>query len=86
MKYKLHFIAFTIFTSYSFSQEIKVIEIIQAGTSIRNSIEYPGATILLKDYNNRGILFHDGARIESDISYYYPSKNSFKLILGVSLL
>ena len=78
MKYILHFIVFTIFTSYSFSQEIKVIEIIQAGTSIRNSIEYPGATILLKDDNKRVILFHDGAQIESDISYYYPSKNSFK--------
>ena len=78
MKYISHFIAFIIFTSYSFSQEIKVIEIIQAGTSIRNSIEYPGATILLKDDNKRVILFHDGAQIESDISYYYPSKNSFK--------
>ena len=52
MKYISHFIAFIIFTSYSFSQEIKVIEIIQAGTSIRNSIEYPGATILLN------LIFH----------------------------
>jgi len=78
MKYKKHFLAFIIFTGYGFSQETKVIEIIQAGTSIRNSIEYPGATILVKDDNKRVILFHDGAQIESDISYYYPSKNSFK--------
>ena len=78
MKYKIHFIAYIIFTSYSFSQETKVIQILQAGTSIRNSVEYPGATILVKDDNKRVILFHDGAQIESDISYYYPSKNSFK--------
>ena len=78
MKYKLLLIASIIYSSYSYSQETKVIEIIQAGTSIRNSIEYPGATILVKDDNKRVILFHDGAQIESDISYYYPSKNSFK--------
>ena len=60
MKYKKHFLAFIIFTGYGFSQETKVIEIIQAGTSIRNSIEYPGATILVKDDNKRVILFHDG--------------------------
>jgi lipopolysaccharide export system protein LptA len=78
MKYKIIFITSIIITSYSYSQETKVIEIIQAGTSIRNSIEYPGATILVKDDNKRVILFHDGAKIESDISYYYPSKNSFK--------
>ncbi len=78
MNYKIHFFALIIFTSYSFSQETKVIEIIQAGTSIRNSIEYPGATILIKDNNKRVVLFHDGAQIESDISYYYPEKNSFK--------
>ena len=78
MKYKIILIASIIFTSYGYSQETKVIEIIQAGTSIRNSIEYPGATILIKEGNKRVILFHDGAKIESDISYYYPSKNSFK--------
>ena len=78
MKYKIILVAYIIFTSYGYSQETKVIEIIQAGTSIRNSIEYPGATILIKEGSKRVILFHDGAKIESDISYYYPSKNSFK--------
>ena len=78
MKYLLSLIVFIFFTIYSFSQETKVVEIIQAGTSIRNSSAYPGATILMKDDTKKVILFHDGAKIESDISYYYPSKNSFK--------
>ena len=78
MKYLLSLIVFIFFTIYSFSQETKVVEIIQAGTSIRNSSEYPGATILMKDDTKKVILFHDGAKIESDISYYYPYKNSFK--------
>ena len=61
-----------------FSQEQRTIEIIQAGKSIRNSTEYPDANILQKDKNIRVILFHDGARIESDVSYYYFDENSFK--------
>ena len=60
-----------------FSQEQRTVEIIQAGKSIRNSIEYPDANILQRDKNLRVILFHDGARIESDVSYYYFNENSF---------
>ena len=60
-----------------YSQEQRTVEIIQAGKSIRNSIEYPDANILQRDKNLRVILFHDGARIESDISYYYFNENSF---------
>ena len=60
------------------SQEQRTIEIIQAGKSIRDSKEYPGANILQKDDNLRVILFHDGAKIESDLSYYYFNENSFK--------
>ena len=71
------FICFFVSTSL-FSQEQRTIEIIQAGKSIRNSIEYPDANILQKDKNIRVILFHDGARIESDVSYYYFDENSFK--------
>ncbi|MDG2475841.1 MAG: OstA-like protein, partial [Flavobacteriaceae bacterium] len=59
-------------------QEQRTIEIIQAGKSIRNSQEYPGANILQRDNDLRVILFHDGARIESDLSYYYFNENSFK--------
>ena len=60
------------------SQDQRTIEIIQAGKSIRNSVEYPGANILQKDNDIRVILFHDGAKIESDLSYYYFNENSFK--------
>ena len=45
------------------SQDQRTIEIIQAGKSIRNSVEYPGANILQRDNDIRVILFHDGAKI-----------------------
>ena len=61
-----------------YSQEQRTVEIIQAGKSIRNSTEYPDANILQRDKNLRVILLHDGARIESDVSYYYFNENSFK--------
>ena len=61
-----------------FCQEQRTIEIIQAGKSIRNSTDFPDANILQKDKDTRVILFHDGAKIESDISYYYFNENSFK--------
>ena len=67
-----------LFSSLLLSQEQRTIEIIQAGKSIRNSIEFPDANILQKDKDTRVILFHDGAKIESDISYYYFNENSFK--------
>jgi len=60
------------------SQDQRTIEILQAGKSIRNSLEYPGANILQRDNNLRVILFHDGAKIESDLTYYYFNENSFK--------
>ena len=64
-------------TSSLLSQEQRTIEILQAGKSIRNSVEYPDANILQKENDLRVILFHDGAKIESDISYYYFNENSF---------
>ena len=69
---------FFLATASLVSQEQRTIEIMQAGKSIRNSIEYPDANILQKDKDVRVILFHDGAKIESDISYYYFNDNSFK--------
>ena len=39
-----------------YSQEQRTVEIIQAGKSIRNSIEYPDANILQRDKNLRVIL------------------------------
>ena len=77
MKFLNSFLIFLLAISVVDSQEQRTIEIIQAGKSIRNSTEYPGANILQRDDNLRVILFHDGARIESDISYYYFNENSF---------
>jgi len=76
---RLNIIPICFFISFSLiSQEQRTIEIIQAGKSVRNSVEYPDANILQKDGDLRVILFHDGALIESDISYYYNNDNSFK--------
>ena len=77
MKFLNSFLIFLLTVNLVNSQEQRTIEIIQAGKSIRNSIEYPGANILQRDDNFRVILFHDGARIESDLSYYYFNENSF---------
>ena len=77
MKHLKYFLIFLIAVDTVNSQEERTIEIIQAGKSIRNSIEYPGANILKRDNDLRVILFHDGAKIESDLSYYYFNENSF---------
>ena len=78
MKFINNFLIFLLTVNLANSQEQRIIEIIQAGKSIRNSTDYPGANILQRDDNSRVILFHDGAKIESDLSYYYFNKNSFK--------
>ena len=71
MKFLNSFLIFLLAANLVNSQEQRTIEIIQAGKSVRNSKEFPGANILQRDDNLRVILFHDGARIESDLSYYY---------------
>ena len=73
-----NFLIFLLTVNLANSQEQRIIEIIQAGKSIRNSTDYPGANILQRDDNLRVILFHDGARIESDLSYYYFNENSLQ--------
>ena len=78
MNYFKFFIVLLLFVNTVNSQEKRTIQIIQAGKSIRSSAEYPGANILQKDDDLRVILFHDGAKIESDLSYYYFNENSFK--------
>jgi lipopolysaccharide export system protein LptA len=78
MKFFKSFLIFLFTLNIVNSQEQRTIEIIQAGKSIRNSTDFPGANILQRDNNLRVILFHDGARIESDLSYYYFNENSFK--------
>ena len=77
MKFLNSFLIFLLAANLVNSQEQRTIEIIQAGKSVRNSKEFPGANILQRDDNLRVILFHDGARIESDLSYYYFNENSF---------
>ena len=59
-------------------QENKIIEIRKAGGSRKDQQTYPGANILFKDANNRVLLFHEGALIESDLAYFYSKDNFFK--------
>ena len=56
----------------------KIIEIIQAGGSTQDQLNFPGANILVKKNNVRVHLFHEGALIKSNISYFYPKLNFFK--------
>ena len=58
-------------------EEKKIIKIIQAGSSTQNELKFPGANILTKIANTRVHLFHEGALIRSDISYFYPKRNFF---------
>ena len=59
-------------------EEPKIIKIIQAGGSTQDEFYFPGANILVKKEGIRAHLFHEGALIKSDISYFYPKKNFFK--------
>ena len=58
-------------------EEKKIIKIVQAGSSTQNELKFPGANVLTKIANTRVHLFHEGALIRSDISYFYPKKNFF---------
>lgn len=59
-------------------EESKIIQIIQAGGSTQDQLNFPGANILVKKQGVRVHLFHEGALIKSDISYFYPKQNFFK--------
>ena len=59
-------------------QEKRVITIQQAGSFGKDEANFPGANILLKKDNTRVKLFHQGALIESDKSFFYSKKNAFK--------
>ena len=60
------------------AQERRIVEIRQAGSFAKDEARYPGANILLKKGNTRVKLFHEGALIESDRSFFYGTKNFFK--------
>ena len=57
MKFIKNFLVFLLTLNLVNSQEQRTIEIIQAGKSVRNSLDYPGANILKRDDNLRVILF-----------------------------
>ena len=59
-------------------EEPKIIKIIQAGGSTQDQFNFPGANILVKKEGIRVHLFHEGALIKSDVSYFYPNENFFR--------
>ena len=58
--------------------EKRTVEIRQAGSAVRDEAKFPGATLLTKKNNTRVVLFHQGARIESDRAFFYNADNFFK--------
>ena len=58
----------------SFCQEKKIIEIIEAGRFTKDEENFPKANILSKGNNLRVRLFHDGATITSDKTFFYSKK------------
>ena len=58
--------------------EKRTVEIRQAGSAVRDGAKFPGATLLTKKNNTRVVLFHQGARIESDRAFFYNADNFFK--------
>ena len=62
----------------TFSQEKKLIEIIEAGKFSRDEENFPKANILSKGNNFRVKLYHDGATIISDKTFFY-SKESLQV-------
>ena len=63
---------------YSYGQDKKIIQIQQAGSFGKDEANFPGANILLKKGGIRVKLFHEGALIESNKSFFYSKKNAFK--------
>ena len=77
MKIKIS-ILFILFFNLIFTQEKKIIEIIEAGSFDRNEQTNPGANILKKNDKIRVHLFHDGMNIYSDYALFFKKNNSFK--------
>jgi len=71
-------ILFLLFFNLIFSQEKKIIQIIEAGSFDRNEQTNPGANILKKNDKIRVHLFHDGMNIYSDYALFFKKTNSFK--------
>lgn len=60
------------------AQEPAVVEIRKAGGSRQDQELFPEANILIRSPKERVHLFHEGALIVSDISYFYSKRNFFK--------
>lgn len=60
------------------AQEPTIVEIRKAGGSRQDQERYPGANILIRSPKQQVHLFHDGALIVSDLSYFYSKRNFFK--------
>ena len=67
-----------IFPLNSFTQEKKIIKILEAGKFTKDEENFPKANILSKGNNLRVKLFHDGATIISDKTFFYSKENKFK--------
>ena len=74
----LVFSSFFLWGGLVYGQEKKIIQIQQAGSFGKDEANFPGANILLKKGNIRVKLFHEGALIESNKSFFYSKKNAFK--------
>lgn len=67
-----------LFCAGMWAQDAKIVEIRQAGSFAKDEEKFPGANILLKKGETRVKLFHEGALIESDQSFFYGARNFFK--------
>ncbi len=67
-----------LFCAGIYAQESKIVEIRQAGSFAKDEAKFPGANILLKKGETRVKLYHEGALIESDQSFFYGARNFFK--------
>ena len=61
----------------SLCKEKKLIEIIEAGKFTKDEENFPKASILSKGNNLRVKLYHDGATIISDKTFFYSKENKF---------
>ena len=65
---------FLILSLLNYSQEVKQIEIIYAGSFDRNENSYPEGNILKKDQNRRVQLKHENMNIFSNKSIFFSDK------------
>lgn len=78
MKHLFPLLFASLLTFSSWAQETKIVEIQKAGSSQQDETLFPGATILLRSPEERVHLFHEGALVISDRSYFYAKRNFFR--------